>query len=249
MCWWTPSTEQVFASTFYSLAAVGLWIFLGPLWARVRRGSEWLALVAVIGGVVVGAVLLFSAGVSLVAWVAADYEDAGAARFLMVAGWETARVAVAPALVMVGATTLAGVRYGVFGSGNQYLRRNLQLPAATGAHSGVPGGPHGVGGGCVGAGGRAEVGLRESSCRPSATRAGVARLSGAYPPDTNLCRRPAAGKQTHPCRWPWTNRLAKCWDRCSERHGRRPAGGGNGLPGTCSLLRTGVPSPATAVAL
>ena len=112
-----PQTEQVFASTFYSLAAVGLWIFLGPLWARVRRGSEWLAVVAVIGGVVVGAVLLFSAGVSLVAWVAADYEDADAARFLMVAGWETARVAVAPALVMVGATTLAGVRYGVFGSG------------------------------------------------------------------------------------------------------------------------------------
>ena len=69
---------------------MGLWFFLGPLWARVRRGSEWLALVAVVGGVVVGAVLLFSAGVSLVAWVAADYEDADAARFLMVAGWETA---------------------------------------------------------------------------------------------------------------------------------------------------------------
>jgi hypothetical protein len=110
-------TEQVWASTFFALAAVGLWFFLGPLWMRIRRGSEWLALVAVVGGVVVGAVLLFSAGVSLVAWVAADYEDAGAARFLMVAGWETARVAVAPALVMVGATTLAGVRYGVFGSG------------------------------------------------------------------------------------------------------------------------------------
>jgi hypothetical protein len=110
-------TEQVWASTFLALAAVALWFFLGPLWARVRRGSEWLALVAVVGGVVVGAVLLFSAGVSLVAWVAADYEDAAAARFLMVAGWETARVSVGPALVMVAATTLAGVRYGVFGSG------------------------------------------------------------------------------------------------------------------------------------
>jgi len=109
-------TEQAWASTCSALAAVGLWIFLGPLWARVRRGSEWIALVAVIGGVVVGAVLLFSSGVSLVAWVAADYEDADTARFLMVANWETARVAVAPALVMVGATTLAGVRYGVFGS-------------------------------------------------------------------------------------------------------------------------------------
>jgi len=110
-------TEQVWASTLLALAAVALWFFLGPLWARVRRGSEWLALVAVVGGVVVGAVLLFSAGVSLVAWVAADYQDAGAARFLIVAGWETARVSVAPALVMVGATTLVGVRYGVFRSG------------------------------------------------------------------------------------------------------------------------------------
>lgn len=110
-------TEQSWAFAFLALAAVALWFFLGPLWVRVRRGSEWLALVAVTGGVVVGTVLLFSAGVSLVAGVAADYEDAGAARLLMVAGWDTARVAVAPALVMVGATTLAGVRYGVFGSG------------------------------------------------------------------------------------------------------------------------------------
>ena len=103
-------TEQVWAFSLLALAAVALWFFLGPLWARVRRGSEWLALVAVVGGVVVGAVLLFSAGVSLVAWVAADYEDAGAARFLMVAGWETARVAVAPALVMVVFSVIRNVR-------------------------------------------------------------------------------------------------------------------------------------------
>ena len=75
-----------------------------------------------------------------VAWVAADYEDAGAARFLMVAGWETARIAVAPALVMVGATTLAGVRYGVFGSGS-HLRRNLHLPSASGP---IPASPAGL---------------------------------------------------------------------------------------------------------
>jgi hypothetical protein len=110
-------TEQAWGSTLLALAAVALWVFLGPLWARVRRGSEWLALVAAIGGVVVGVVLLFTAGMALVAWVAADYSDAGAARFLVVAGWETARVAVAPALVMVGATMLAGMRHGVFGSG------------------------------------------------------------------------------------------------------------------------------------
>lgn len=105
--------EQAWASALFALAAVALWIFLGPLWARLRRGSEWLALVAVIGGVVVGAVLLFWSGVALVALVAADYGDAVAARFLMVAGWETARVAVGPALVMVGAAALAGTRYGL----------------------------------------------------------------------------------------------------------------------------------------
>lgn len=105
--------EQAWASALFALAAVALWIFLGSLWARLRRGSEWLALVAVIGGVVVGAVLLFWSGVALVALVAADYGDAVAARFLMVAGWETARVAVGPALVMVGAAALAGTRYGL----------------------------------------------------------------------------------------------------------------------------------------
>lgn len=110
-------TEQAWASTLFALAAVALWIFLGPLWTRLRRGSEWLALVAVVGGVVVGAVLLFWSGVALVAYVAAGYADAAAARFLMVAGWETARVAVGPALVMVGATTIAGTRYGLFRPG------------------------------------------------------------------------------------------------------------------------------------
>lgn len=107
--------QTLWASTFQALGAAALLVFLGPLWARVRRGSEWLALVAVVGGVVAGAVLLFWSGVSLVAAVAADYRDAEAARFLMVAGWETARVSVAPFLVMVGASTLAGMRYGVFG--------------------------------------------------------------------------------------------------------------------------------------
>lgn len=108
--------EQAWASALYALAAVALWIFIGPLWARLRRGSEWLAAVALIGGAVVGVVLLFWSGAALVALVAADYGDANAIRFLMVAGWETARVAVGPALVMVGATTFAGARYGLFGS-------------------------------------------------------------------------------------------------------------------------------------
>ena len=162
-----------------------LWFFLGPLWARVRRGSEWLALVAVVGGVVVGAVLLFSAGVSLVAWVAADYADAGAARFLMVAGWETGRVSVAPALVMVGATTLAGVRYGVFGSGINIFGGIFTFLLLLGLMPASPAGLRGLAVSVWVLVVALKLGLRDSSCLPCASRAGVARLSGAYPSDTN----------------------------------------------------------------
>ncbi|GGD28893.1 hypothetical protein [Nocardioides daphniae] len=109
--------REVLASTLHALAAVSLWAFLGPLWARVRRGSGPLAVVAVVGGVMIGATMLFSSGVSLVAMTAAEFGDAGAARFLVVAGWETARVAVAPGLVMVGATALAGLRHRVLHPG------------------------------------------------------------------------------------------------------------------------------------
>ena len=42
--------------------------------------------------------------------MAADYSDVDAARFLMVSGWEISRLGVAPHLVMVAATTLAGIR-------------------------------------------------------------------------------------------------------------------------------------------
>ncbi|QCC77738.1 hypothetical protein [Nocardioides daphniae] len=56
--------REVLASTLHALAAVSLWAFLGPLWARVRRGSGPLAVVAVVGGVMIGATMLFSSGVS-----------------------------------------------------------------------------------------------------------------------------------------------------------------------------------------
>ncbi|MFC7876735.1 hypothetical protein [Isoptericola sp. NPDC057391] len=134
-------TEQLWAATLQALAAVAVWVFLGPLWQRLRRGSEWLALLAVVGGAVAGAAILFWAGHSLVAMVAADFEDAEAARFLMVAGWETARVAVAPYLVLVGAATLAGRRGGALPAGINAFGVVFVVLLALGF---VPGSPAGL---------------------------------------------------------------------------------------------------------
>ncbi|CAA9360292.1 MAG: hypothetical protein AVDCRST_MAG34-2410 [uncultured Nocardioidaceae bacterium] len=107
--------QQLVASSLYAAAAAATLLFLGPLWARLRTGSEWLAVVAVAGGVAAGFLWLLASAWSMTAVVAADYEDAGAARFLMVSGWEIARLSVAPHLVMVGAATVTGFRHGAFG--------------------------------------------------------------------------------------------------------------------------------------
>ena len=107
--------RQMVAATLHVLAAVAILVFLGPLWARVRAGSPMLAVVAVCGGVAAAVIELAWAVWSLTAAVAADFADAGAARFLMVSGWETARVGVGPFLVLVGAVTVAGFRHRVFG--------------------------------------------------------------------------------------------------------------------------------------
>jgi hypothetical protein len=105
----------VLSATLQVLAAVAILVFLGPLWARVRVGSPMLAVVAVCGGVAAAVLQLGWAVWSLGAAVAADFADAGAARFLMVSGWETARIGVGPYLALVGAVTLAGLRHRVFG--------------------------------------------------------------------------------------------------------------------------------------
>jgi hypothetical protein len=106
--------RQVVAAALYAVAAVATLMFLGPLYVRLRAGSEVLGVVAVGGGVAVAVLLLAWAGWSITAAVAADYRDAGTARFLVVSSWETARVAVGPYLAMVGAATVTGYRYRVF---------------------------------------------------------------------------------------------------------------------------------------
>jgi hypothetical protein len=103
------------SSALFGMAAVAMLAFLGPLWVRLRAASEAMGVVAVGGGVAVAVILVGWATWCLAAAVAADYGDADAARFIMVSGWEAARVSVSPYLVMVGATTVAGYRHGVFG--------------------------------------------------------------------------------------------------------------------------------------
>lgn len=107
--------RQATAAALFVLAAVATLAFLGPLWARLRVGSEALAVVAVGGGVAASLLWVAWAGFSLIAVVAADYDNADAARILLVSGWETARLGVGPYLAMVGATTLAGYRHQLFG--------------------------------------------------------------------------------------------------------------------------------------
>jgi hypothetical protein len=73
--------------------------------------------VAVAGGIAAGVLwVVIGTDGALASAVAANYNDADAARFLMVYGWEIARVTVAPNLVMVAAATVAGIQYHVFES-------------------------------------------------------------------------------------------------------------------------------------
>ena len=91
-------------------------IFLGPLWSRLQRGTEWLAVVGVAGGVVGAAFLLETAMFTIAAAVTGDVGDGHTARTLLILGYESARAVVAPALATVAAATIAGFRYNVFPS-------------------------------------------------------------------------------------------------------------------------------------
>ncbi len=89
-------------------------VFLGPLWARVRAGSEQLAVVAALGGVSSAATLwMLGAVLDTVMATASHFRDPAAARILLLTGWDTARVATAPNAVMIGACAIAGSIYGV----------------------------------------------------------------------------------------------------------------------------------------
>lgn len=98
------------------LGAAGLLslVFLGPLWSRLERGSGWLAIIAVGGGVVGAALLLLTAALAIAEGTAGVYANGEAARTLLVLGWDSARVAAPPYLAMTLAAAVSGIRYHVF---------------------------------------------------------------------------------------------------------------------------------------
>ncbi len=99
--------------TLTMLGVVLLLVFLGPLWIRVKAGAEWLAVVTVAAGVTIAVVGVISAAMLTVMVTTTDYRNPDAARLLMLALWDTARVGAAPYAAMIGAATLAGLRYRV----------------------------------------------------------------------------------------------------------------------------------------
>ncbi|MGW1346667.1 hypothetical protein ACWCOV_36830 [Kribbella sp. NPDC002412] len=90
-------------------------IFLGPLWSRIRRGSGWLAVIVVAGGVAGAGVQILAAVFTIAGMTAGAFNDGQTARVLMTLEWDTARAVVPTYLAMVAAATIAGFRHHVFG--------------------------------------------------------------------------------------------------------------------------------------
>jgi hypothetical protein len=90
-------------------------VFLGPMWARVRTGSQPLAVVVVVAGAAGAAtVWLLDAFLFTAIASAAGFQDGDSERMLLLASWDTARVATSPHAVMIGACAFAGLRFRVF---------------------------------------------------------------------------------------------------------------------------------------
>ena len=89
-------------------------VFLGSVWLQFGRASEWLAVIRVAGGLLYVMLALRLAGDYVVLASLEAVDDAVTARGVFAAGVVTTeQLPVAP-LVMVIATLLARLRYGVF---------------------------------------------------------------------------------------------------------------------------------------
>lgn len=97
-----------------SIGAVLAAVFAGSLWHRLRAASGSVAVVGAAGAVLAAVLWLsFAAdGIGLV--TEADLGDGATAQTLMTTGWESARVAAVPSLVMVAAVVTAGLVHDVF---------------------------------------------------------------------------------------------------------------------------------------
>ncbi|MFD2090726.1 hypothetical protein [Blastococcus deserti] len=97
-----------------SLGAVLAAVFAGPLWRRLRGASDWVAVIGAAGAVLAAAQWLSFAADGIGLATAADLDDGVTAQVLLTTGWESARIAAVPSLVMVTAAVIAGFGYGLF---------------------------------------------------------------------------------------------------------------------------------------
>jgi hypothetical protein len=97
-----------------SVGAVLAAVFAGALWSRLRAASGSVAVVGAAGAVLTAALWLSFAADGIGRATAADLGNGAAAQTLITTGWESARLAAVPSLVMGAAVVIAGLVYGSF---------------------------------------------------------------------------------------------------------------------------------------
>ncbi len=86
--------------------------YLHGVLREAERESGWLAAVALGGGLVTAAVLLFGASMGFAASELADYgSDAQVAKMFFIWGWNAANIAAPPLIALIAATTVVAVRH------------------------------------------------------------------------------------------------------------------------------------------
>lgn len=101
-------------ASLLSVGAVLAAVFAGPLWQRLRVACGPVAVVGAAGAVLAAAQWLALATHGIGLATAADLGNGAAAQVLLTTGWETARTAAVPSLVMVLAVVVAGFGSGCF---------------------------------------------------------------------------------------------------------------------------------------
>ncbi|MCF6745045.1 hypothetical protein E9529_12300 [Blastococcus sp. KM273128] len=101
-------------ASLLSVGAVLAAVFAGPLWQRLRAASGPVAVVGAAGAVLAAAQWLAFATDGIGLATAADVGNGATAQVLLTTGWESARTAAVPSLVMVLAVVVAGFGSGCF---------------------------------------------------------------------------------------------------------------------------------------
>jgi hypothetical protein len=117
-------------ASLVSLGAVLAVLFAGPLWRRLRPASDWVARHRRRRGRAVRRQWLSVAADGIGLATAADLSDGVTAQVLLTTGWESARIAAVPSLVMVTAVVIAGLGYGLFPSWFRWFSTAMLLPLA-----------------------------------------------------------------------------------------------------------------------